>query len=309
MRQILGIHSPGSFHWVGDGFPVKTVFSYDNFGPQLSPFLMLDHAEPRRFEPTNKPRGVGEHPHRGFETVTIVYAGELEHRDSAGGGGRIGPGDVQWMTAAGGLVHEEFHSQAFTASGGLMEMAQLWVNLPARHKLSAPHYQTVLEQDIPVVVLPDQAGSLRVIAGEHAGHKGPAQTFTPINVWDLRLTAGRRVTLEIPEGHNAILVTLSGAVRVNDSDIVEPSRYVVFDRSGGGITIEAQTNAKLLLLTGEPLNEPIAGHGPFVMNTQDELRQAFVDYQAGRFGRMPVREAGSRAASGVSQAPAAAARR
>ncbi len=289
MRPILGIHSPGPFHWVGDGFPVKTVFSYDNFGQQLSPFLLLDHAEPRRFEPAAQPRGVGVHPHRGFETVTIVYAGELEHRDSSGGGGRIGPGDVQWMTAAGGLVHEEFHSRQFTAEGGLMEMAQLWVNLPARDKLSAPRYQTVLERDIPVVALPDGGGDLRVIAGSYAGRAGPAQTFTPMNVWDLRLRPGRTTALEVPEGHNAVLVVLSNAVRVNNTDDVPASHYVVFGTTGGGITVAAEAvEAKCLLLTGEPLNEPIAGYGPFVMNTQDEIRQAFADYQQGRFGAIPA---------------------
>jgi redox-sensitive bicupin YhaK (pirin superfamily) len=291
MRRILGIHNPGPFHWVGDGFPVKTVFSYDNFGQQLSPFLLLDHAEPRHFEPAGKPRGVGEHPHRGFETVTIVYAGEVEHRDSAGGGGRIGPGDVQWMTAAGGLVHEEFHSRDFTARGGRMEMAQLWVNLPARDKLTTPRYQTVLERDIPVVTLPGDAGQVRVIAGAFAGHTGPAQTFTPVNVWDLRLQAGRSASLDVPEGHNAVLVPLSGTVCVNGTDDVPASRYVVFEQTGGGIAVEAQADdVKCLLLTGVPLNEPIAGYGPFVMNTEDEIRQAFVDYQHGRFGTMPVRE-------------------
>lgn len=291
MRRILGIHRPGPFHWVGDGFPVKTVFSYDKFGQQLSPFLLLDHAEPRHFEPASTPRGVGEHPHRGFETVTIVYAGEVDHRDSSGGGGHIGPGDVQWMTAAGGLVHEEFHSSDFTARGGPMEMAQLWVNLPARDKLSAPRYQTLLDKDIPVVALPGDAGSLRVIAGDYTGHAGPAQTFTPINVWDLRLKAGGRAALHVPEGHNAVLVALNDTLRVNGTDDVPASRYVVFEQTGGGITVEAGgADVKALLLTGVPLNEPIAGYGPFVMNTDDEIREAFLDYQQGRFGTMPVRE-------------------
>ena len=285
MRRILGIHRPGPFHWVGDGFPVKTVFSYDNFGQQLSPFLLLDHAEPRQFEPTATRRGVGLHPHRGFETVTIVYAGELEHRDSSGGGGRIGPGDVQWMTAAGGLVHEEFHSRDFTARGGPMEMAQLWVNLPARDKLSTPRYQTVLERDIPVVALPAGGGDLRVIAGSFAGHTGPARTFTPVNVWDLRLKFGRASPLEVPEGHNAVLVVLSGVVRVNGADEVPASSYTIFGQTGGGITLEALApEAKCLLLTGVPLNEPIAGHGPFVMNTDEEIRQAMVDFRQGLFG-------------------------
>ena len=285
MRRILGIHRPGPFHWVGDGFPVKKVFSFDPLGRELSPFLLLDHAEPRHFEPATQRRGVGEHPHRGFETVTIVYAGELEHRDSSGGGGRIGPGDVQWMTAANGLVHEEFHSSAFTARGGLMEMAQLWVNLPARDKRAAPRYQTVLDQDIPVVALPNDGSRLRVIAGSFAGQAGPAQTFTPMNVWDLRLKAGRATELKVPEGHNAVLVVLNDAVRVNGTDDVPASRYAVFAQTGGGITVEAQASeVKCLLLTGEPLNEPIAGYGPFVMNTDDEIRQAFKDYQQGLFG-------------------------
>ncbi len=285
MRRILGIHNPGPFHWVGDGFPVKTVFSYETLGRELSPFLLLDHAEPRHFEAATQRRGVGEHPHRGFETVTIVYAGELEHRDSSGGGGRIGPGDVQWMTAANGLVHEEFHSSAFTARGGLMEMAQLWVNLPARDKLAAPRYQTVLDRDIPVVALPNDGGHLRVIAGSFAGQSGPAQTFTPMNVWDLRLKAGRATELEVPEGHNAVLVVLNDSARVNGTDDVSGSRYAVFAQTGGGITVEAQdSEVKCLLLTGEPLNEPIAGYGPFVMNTEDEIRQAFKDYQQGLFG-------------------------
>jgi hypothetical protein len=234
---------------------------------------------------------VGEHPHRGFETVTIVYAGEIEHRDSAGGGGRIGPGDVQWMTAAGGLVHEEFHSREFTTRGGPMEMAQLWVNLPARHKLATPRYQTVLERDIPVVTLPAEAGKLRVIAGEFAGQAGPALTFTPLNVWDLRIRVGGAATLEVPEGHNAVLVALAGTVRINDADELPPSHYALFDSSGGAIRVAATADdAKCLVLTGVPLAEPIAGYGPFVMNTEDELRQAFLDYQAGRFGTMPVLE-------------------
>jgi quercetin 2,3-dioxygenase len=285
MRRILGIHRAGPFHWVGDGFPVKTVFSYGNFGQQLSPFLLLDHAERRRFEPTTQRRGVGEHPHRGFETVTIVYAGELEHRDSSGGGGRIGPGDVQWMTAANGLVHEEFHSRAFAAEGGLMEMAQLWVNLPARDKTAPPRYQTVLARDIPVVQLANDAGQLRVIAGRFAGQAGPAQTFTAMNVWDLRLKAGRVADFDLPDGHNAVLVVLNDALRVNGTDTVPASSYVVFDAAGGGITLEAQgAEVKCLLLSGAPLNEPIAGYGPFVMNTDDEIRQAFRDYEQGLFG-------------------------
>ncbi len=198
MKKILGIYSSPKQHWVGDGFPVRTLFSYDSLGKHTSPFLMLDYAGPADFTPTQRPRGVGQHPHRGFETVTIVYQGELEHRDSTGSGGRIGPGDVQWMTAASGILHEEFHSDEFTRSGGTLEMVQLWVNLPAKDKLAEPGYQTLLDRDIPLVRLPDAAGSLRLIAGEYAGHKGPARTFTPMDVWDIRLNAGKSVALNLP---------------------------------------------------------------------------------------------------------------
>lgn len=285
MRKIKEIHRAGEHHWVGDGFPVRSIFSYDGLGRELSPFLLLDHAGPAKFTPTDRQRGVGEHPHRGFETVTIVYEGELEHRDSAGNGGRIGPGDVQWMTAASGILHEEYHSPDFARSGGTMEMAQLWVNLPARSKMAPPAYQTLLNRDIPTVKLDAGAGVLRVIAGSYQEHHGPARTFTPINVWDLRLNAAGRIVLPLPEGHTAALVVLQGSVRVNDAEHANVDEVVVFELNGGDIALAADAAAKVLVLSGEPLNEPIVGHGPFVMNTSEEIRQAFVDHQRGLLGK------------------------
>lgn len=285
MRKISEIHRAGEHHWVGDGFPVRSIFSYDGLGRELSPFLLLDHAGPEKFAPTDRQRGVGEHPHRGFETVTIVYEGEVEHRDSAGNGGRIGPGDVQWMTAASGILHEEYHSPDFARSGGTMEMAQLWVNLPARSKMAPPAYQTLLNRDIPAVTLDNNAGVLRVVAGDYQGHQGPARTFTPMNVWDLRLNAGSRIMLSPPGGHTLALVVLQGTVLINDAETANVDEVAVFEQSPGDIAIAASTEAKVLLLSGEPLNEPIVGHGPFVMNTTDEIRQAFVDFQRGRLGK------------------------
>jgi len=284
MRKILGIYSSPRPHWVGDGFPVRSLFSQMSHREHVSPFLLLDYAGPAEFSPVDKPRGVGTHPHRGFETVTIVYQGEVEHRDSTGKGGVIGPGDVQWMTAAGGILHEEFHSQAFTRKGGALEMVQLWVNLPAKDKNAAPGYQTLLDRDIPVVELPDHAGTLRVIAGEHDGNRGPAHTFTPIDLWDARLRKGGTASLSLPEGHTAAIVVLKGAVRVNDDAIAREAQFVLLDRAGGAITLQASNEASLLILSGEPTDEPVVMHGPFVMNTEDEIRQAMIDFQSGRFG-------------------------
>ena len=201
MRKILGVYSAPRQHWVGDGFPVRTLLSHHDQGRQVSPFILLDYAGPATFEPTDARRGVGTHPHKGFETVTIVYDGEVEHRDSTGAGGLIGPGDVQWMTAASGILHEEYHSAAFAAKGGGFEVVQLWVNLPARDKSARPGYQTLLDADIPTVDLPEGAGKLRVIAGNFEQAQGPARTFTPINIWDVRLGRDRSVTLDVPDGH------------------------------------------------------------------------------------------------------------
>ena len=271
-------------HWVGDGFPVRSLFSYDE-GAEFDPFLLLDYAGPYEFAPSEAVRGVGEHPHRGFETVTIVYQGELEHRDSSGSHGSIGPGDVQWMTAASGVVHEEFHSPRFTQEGGTLEMVQLWVNLPAKDKLLPPHYQGLLNAQIPQVMLPEGAGSVRVIAGEFQGTRGPAQTFTPINIWDLQLVAIHAIELRLTEGHTALLVVQSGELQVNDSP-VKAVELVSFDRAGDLVRLWTDTDARVLVLTGEPLGEPIVGQGPFVMNTRAQIQQAIQDYQAGRMGHL-----------------------
>lgn len=286
LKKILGVYSAPRPHWVGDGFPVRSLFSYDRLGARLSPFLLLDYAGPAHFEPSAQPRGVGVHPHRGFETVTIVYQGELAHRDSTGAGGLIGPGDVQWMTAASGILHEEFHSPAFSQRGGPLEMVQLWVNLPARDKMAEPGYQTLLNAQIPTVALPDGAGQVRVIAGDWQGQAGPARTHTPIDVWDLRLTQGGATRLALPPGHTAALVVLRGTVKVNGQQVLSEAQMAHLDRSGDALALEAHTDAVLLWLGGEPIQEPVVGHGPFVMNTKAEILQAFDDFNSGRFGRM-----------------------
>jgi redox-sensitive bicupin YhaK (pirin superfamily) len=286
MKKVLGVYDAPGQHWVGDGFPVRSLFSYHTHGQHLSPFLLLDHAGPAHFKPTNGKRGVGEHPHRGFETVTIVYEGEVDHRDSTGAGGHIGPGDVQWMTAGSGILHEEFHSAAFSKTGGTLEMVQLWVNLPAKDKMSAPRYQTLLNQDIPVVELPNGAGNLRVIAGEYQGLRGPAHTFSSIDVWDLRLRRDQRTDFQLPVGHTLALVVLRGTVLVNGTEIVRDAQLVMFEREGSAISLEANTDATILLLSGEPIDEPVVGYGPFVMNTQKEISEAIDDFNSGRFGRI-----------------------
>ncbi|QCI67144.1 pirin family protein [Phreatobacter stygius] len=286
MRRVLGVYSGTRPHWVGDGFPVRSIFSHGSHGQHVSPFLLLDYAGPQDFAPADRPRGVGVHPHRGFETLTIVYQGEVEHRDSTGNGGLIGPGDVQWMTAASGILHEEFHSREFTRKGGTLEMIQLWVNLPASDKNAPAGYQTLLDRDIPAVDLPDGAGTLRVIAGDHGRHHGPARTFTPINIWDLKLTSGGTTSLAPPEGQTVGVVVLRGAIRINGADAARDAQFVLLDSQGGELTLEAETDASVLVLSGEPIDEPVVMNGPFVMNSAEEIRQAMTDFQAGRFGRI-----------------------
>lgn len=285
-KTILGRYGNDRGHWVGDGFPVRSLFSYNSQGQQFSPFLLLDYAGPHFFEPTEARRGVGQHPHRGFETVTIVYDGEVEHRDSTGNGGIIGPGDVQWMTAAGGILHEEFHSPAFAKTGGPFRMVQLWVNLPAEHKMAPGGYQSILNADIPVADLPDGAGTARIIAGELNGAKGPARTFTPVNVWDVALNRDADVTLDLPEGHTTMLVVLNGHVTVNGVQDAGEAEVLLLSREGDGASLHADGDTRMLVLTGEPIDEPIVGYGPFVMNSEQEIRQAVDDFNSGRFGQM-----------------------
>lgn len=284
LKTVQSLYEAPQPHWVGDGFPVRSLFNYGEHAQVLSPFLLLDHAGPHTFAPTTAKRGVGTHPHRGFETVTIVYDGEVAHRDSTGAGGVIGPGDVQWMTAASGILHEEFHSDTFARQGGPLEMAQLWVNLPARDKMSPPGYQTILAEDIPTVTLPNDAGRVRVIAGEFQGHQGPARTFTPIHVWDVRLTRDGLMQFDATPGHTLAVVILQGTVQVNGAQIARGGQVVRLSREGSGVTIEANSDTKLLVLAGEPINEPVIGHGPFVMNSKAQILDAFNDFNSGRFG-------------------------
>jgi redox-sensitive bicupin YhaK (pirin superfamily) len=253
---------------------------------QIDPFLMLDYVSPTQFGPSKKPRGVGEHPHRGFETVTIAYQGSVDHRDSAGNAGTIHPGDVQWMTAASGVVHEELHERAFTESGGTFEMIQLWVNLPKAYKMSTPRYQGIAAAQIPTVYWGTGA-SARVIAGDLDGVRGPAKTFTPVNLFDIRLAAGSRAELNLPAGHHGGLVLLRGDVLVNSSaPVAGEAQLVLLGRDGDSVLIEAKKDSVLLALSGEPIGEPVASRGPFVMNTEAELRQAMEDYRAGRMGHL-----------------------
>jgi len=285
-KEALGVYQPGSTHMVGDGFPVRNLFPSNDLDREVSPFLMLDYAGPQYFSATDHPRGVGEHPHRGFETVTIVYEGVLAHRDSAGHAGVIGPGDVQWMTAASGVVHEEFHEKEFAKKGGTLHAIQLWINLPRASKMSAPRYQTILNADIPAINLDGGAGQLRVIAGSYLGHKGPARTFTPVELYDLQLKAGCQEQLSLPEGHNTSVFVLQGRATVNGSHEAGEAELIVCKRNGSRVTIDAKEESRILIMSGEPIEEPIARYGPFVMNTKTELIEAIQDYQSGKMGHL-----------------------
>lgn len=285
MTSVLKVFDSPPQHWVGDGFPVSSLFSYQVLAKEMSPFLLLDRAGPTEFTPSAKPRGVHQHPHRGFETVTIVYSGEVAHRDSTGQGGSIGPGDVQWMTAASGILHEEFHSEKFTRSGGTLDMVQLWVNLAAKDKKAAPGYQTIKSEQIPEIDLSGNAGSIRVIAGEFQGQVGPARTFSPMQVWDIRLNSGGSAELPVTRGWNSAIVVLHGTIGISDEQLSE-NQMALLDSNGGSINLVAETNAIALLLSGQPIYEPVVGQGPFVMNTQEEIAQSVQDFRNGRFGQI-----------------------
>ncbi|ENW97798.1 pirin family protein [Acinetobacter sp. NIPH 298] len=284
MKKILGVYQNKQMHWVGDGFPVYNLFSYDRLGQSISPFLLLDYAAPYRFDPTTAQHGVGSHPHRGFETVTIAYQGEVTHKDSAGGGGTIQAGDVQWMTAGAGILHQEFHSPEFAQQGGLFEMVQLWVNLPAHSKMTPAKYQAIEASQIQSIALDDVGSELRVIAGEYQDTAGAASTFSPVNVWDGTLVEGQAHTFYVTEGHSALFVLLSGEVVFNETQTIEAPSLVVLSRDEIDFNIKAQQNSKFLILTGQPLNEPIEGYGPFVMNSKAEIMEAINDFNRGKFG-------------------------
>ncbi|QDV25456.1 pirin family protein [Aureliella helgolandensis] len=288
MKKIKQIVRNVPQHWVGDGFPVRSLFSYSS-GNEYDPFLLLDYAGPQDFAPDEAKRGVGEHPHRGFETVTILYQGELEHRDSTGSHGNLGPGDVQWMTAASGIVHEEFHSRNFARNGGTLEMVQLWVNLRSTDKASPPKYQDLRDDQFPRVELANAAGTARIIAGQFGEADGPASTFTPMNVWDLQLKANATVDLKVPAGHTTVLITQQGTVRVNDSPM-KGVELALLEREGDLIQIHSETESRILVLTGEPLGEPVVGQGPFVMNTREEIHESIQAYQAGKMGHLAPAE-------------------
>lgn len=283
MKTLIDIIHDDRGHWVGDGFPVRSLFSYHGDVEAISPFLLFDYAGPYNFEPNaGTPRGVGQHPHRGFETVTIVYDGEVSHSDSTGGGGTIGTGEVQWMTAGGGIIHEEYHSPGFSKTGGPFRMVQLWVNLPAKDKMTPARYQAITRDMIPE--LPIAGGSTaRIIAGSFEGTAGPASTFSPVNLWDLRLKADTEIMLPLPEGHNSMIAVLTGHVTIHGQGLGEAT-ITRLSTTGEGVTLRADGDAIVLVLTGEPIDEPVCGHGPFVMNSEAEIRQAFADFQSGRMG-------------------------
>ncbi len=286
-RQIDRILTAPGHHWVGDGFRVAGYFSaIPDAQRRLSPFLLLDYGEPHAFPATgNARRGVGPHPHRGFETVTIAFQGSVAHHDSTGRGGVIGPGDVQWMTAASGILHREYHEEGFARRGGTMQMAQIWVNLPRAHKMDPPGYQAITADRIGVATLPDGAGAVRVIAGEFEGVRGPAKTFTPVQLFDVRLAAKGGVDFTVPAAHNVALLVMTGEVSVNGEE-AGVNDFVLFANAGETIAVETRKDAQLLLLSGEPIDEPVVSYGPFVMNTEGEIRQAMIDFQDGKFGQL-----------------------
>lgn len=285
MKSLAFIHRNGTRFAIGDFYPALSVFSYHELGNTTSPFLLLDHLGPGKLEPKSKKKGVNEHPHRGFETVTFVFAGELQHKDSTGGGGLIKRGDVQWMTAASGIQHIEQFSSEFRESGGPFEMVQLWVNLPAKDKMSAPRYQSLLNENIPKIILDDQVSYIRVVAGELNQTTGIAKTFTAMNVFDIHLVKDQQITLPAAEGTTTLIYLRKGKVQFSsDEESLEEQAMAVMSSLGTGVQINALENCDLLFLSAQPLNEPINGQGPFVMNSYDEILQAYDDIKTGKFG-------------------------
>ncbi len=276
--------APAETHWVGDGFRVHNFFPFALPEDRMSPFYLLDYNSPHEFPPTLKPRGVGPHPHRGFETVTISFQGKVAHHDSRGNAGVIGEGDLQWMTAGSGILHKEYHEEGFARAGGIFHMAQLWVNLPAKDKMTTPKYQAIEDAQIPRVAVAN--GTVEVIAGEYNGATGPASTFSPVEMYRIKLSDGGKADISLPAGFNTGMLIAAGSVMINGSDEAATDSFVVFNNDGSEISIEANDDALCLLLSGEPLNEPIASYGPFVMNSQDEIRQAMRDFGSGQFGEL-----------------------
>lgn len=286
IKNVELVVSPQTPHFVGDGFRVHNFIpSVDGLDmKRMSPFIMMDYNSKYNFPPSEIPKGVGVHPHRGFETVTIAYKGKVAHHDSTGGGGIIGEGDVQWMTAASGVLHKEFHEAEFSKTGGEFQMVQLWVNLPANDKMSAPKYQGITNEQISKFILPDNAGIIEVIAGNYKETKGTASTFTPVHLQNAKLNKGGKAAFSFPANYNTALLVIEGNIKVNDTEVVPTNHFALFRNEGEDFTIEAMENSIVLVLSGEPINEPIFAHGPFVMNTREEIIQAIEDVNAGKFG-------------------------
>jgi quercetin 2,3-dioxygenase len=284
-RGLEGVFPPTNTHMVGNGFKVMNFFpNGKGFEERMSPFFLLDFNAEVNFPPSEISRGVGVHPHRGIETITFAYKGSVAHHDSAGNSGVINPGDVQWMTAGGGVLHKEYHEKNFDKQGGAFEMVQLWINLPKKHKYTPAKYQSILHAYKPKIDLPDNMGSIHVVAGEYQGLKGIAQAFSPVNIYDMHLNAGADLTFNLPAGFNSGILVIDGDIHVNESTHVPENHYIQLKNEGGDIKIKVNKKCILLVLSGEPLNEPYVSYGPFVMNTNEEIRQAIEDYNSGKFG-------------------------
>ena len=286
IKKVEMVLAPREPHYVGDGFRVHNFIpsGYGLTMQRMDPFIMLDYASRYHFPPTGKPKGVGVHPHRGFETVTIAYKGSVAHHDSAGGGGEIKEGDVQWMTAASGVLHKEYHAESFCATGGDFQMVQLWVNMPAKDKMSTPKYQAIANAQIPKIELLNNGGFIEVIAGNYDGNNGAATTFSPVHLMNAKLNEGGEATFNFPGHFNTALIVIEGNVLLNGTEDVPLDHFALFTNEGETFTLKASENCIVLILSGEPIKEPIASHGPFVMNTRQEIMQAFEDYDNGKFG-------------------------
>lgn len=285
-KNVELIAAPRDTHWVGDGFRVQNFIpsAYHLEMERMTPFILLDYNSKYTFPASDSPKGVGVHPHRGFETVTIAYRGRVQHHDSSGGGGIIGQGDVQWMTAASGVLHKEYHEKEWSKQGGEFQMVQLWVNLPAKDKMSPPKYQAITNASMGRATLPNNAGVVEVIAGNYGEVKGPASTFTPVHLMNAKLNAGGTASFSFPARYNTALLVIEGSITVNNTETVPLDHFVLFRNEGETFIVTADENSVVLIMSGEPINEPIAAHGPFVMNTRQELIQAFDDFNKGKFG-------------------------
>ena len=284
-RTIDSVFRGAPQHWVGNGFHVSNYFpAATDTMKRMSPFFLLDYQKPEAYTPTTRQRGVGTHPHRGFETVTIAFQGAIAHRDSAGNGGVIGPNEVQWMTAGSGVLHNEFHEEEFSRAGGILHMIQIWVNLPRAHKRSAPKYQALTEETIRTAALPDGKGVVRVISGEYGDVKGPADTFSPAHMLDLRLKPGAEVRLPTPKDYNTALLVLEGEVSANGSRAVSAGEFILFNNDGDEVVVRSPTESTVMFLSGAPIEEPLVHYGPFVMNSVDEINEAIDDFNSGKFG-------------------------